>query len=227
MQYEGNICHGLFADVQIWSSKNEASGHFRLIIRVGLKDCGDETAQRCLVEGFPGGIDQSRSRKLVSACKGGQSTLYRACHFCRTVRRTGAQRHDCLRYQKQVTHSMPHLAHEERLAVLGQFSFANVPRNFRRANDRTVDILDWRYCDRHVNLLTVFPQSNSVKVWNASSLAERLNYPSFLFKAIRGDQDRNVLAESFLSRVTENPLGSRVPTCDNSIEGFADDGVVR
>src|SRR6476660_9017986 len=122
---------------------------------------------------------------------------------------------------------MSHLAHEERLPVLGQFSFGNVPRNFRRANDCTVDILDWRYRDRHVNLLTVFPQSNSVEGWNASSLAERLNYPSFLLKAIRGDQDRNVLAESFLSRVTENSLGSRVPTCNNSIEGFADNGVIR
>src|SRR6476660_6227386 len=227
MQYEGNICHGLFADVQIWSSKNEASGHFRLIIRIGLKDCGDETAQRCLVEGFPGGIDQSRSRKLMSAGKSRQSTLYRTCHFRRTFRRTGAQRHECLGYQKQVAHSMPHLAHEERLPVLGQFSFANVPRNFRRANGCTVDILDWRYRDRHVNLLTVFPQSNSVEGWNTLSSAERLNYSSFLSNAIRGDQNRNGLAESFLSRVTENPLGSRVPTCDNSIEGFADDGVVR
>ena len=62
MQYERDICDSLFAYVQIRSYKNEASGYSRLIVRIGLKDRGDETAQRCLVENFPvGSISPGRA----------------------------------------------------------------------------------------------------------------------------------------------------------------------
>jgi hypothetical protein len=52
------------------------------------------------------------------------------------------------------------------------------------------------------------------------------NFRLFLL-AVRRNQHRNGLADGFLGRVAEQTLRAFVPTGDNAVEVYADDGVVR
>jgi hypothetical protein len=63
-------------------------------------------------------------------------------------------------------------------------------------------------------------------VFDALAAPDTLHHRLFLFSAIGWSQNRNRLADDFLSKVAKDTLGAAVPTRDDAIELLADDGIV-
>ena len=61
---------------------------------------------------------------------------------------------------------------------------------------------------------------------NAFASAEALKNCGFFVVAIRGNQNRNRLADDFLGQIAENPLRTGIPTRYDAIEVLGDDCIV-
>jgi hypothetical protein len=60
----------------------------------------------------------------------------------------------------------------------------------------------------------------------SSAQAIAAAYPRLFVHAIPRDQDGHRLADGFLGRIAEHPLGAAIPGLDDAVEILADNGVV-
>src|SRR6185369_7049004 len=104
--------------------------------------------------------------------------------------------------------------------------FGDVASDFGSADYLAVGAFDRRYGQRDVDTRTVFPHANSLKVFDALTSAQPRQNLRFLIEVIRWNDDGDGLADYFVGGVAEDPFRPLVPTGDDALEGFADDGVI-
>src|SRR4029434_6024817 len=103
----------------------------------------------------------------------------------------------------------------------------DVASDFRCADRAACRILDGRNGQRYFQQRTIFTQADGFEmVHTFATLEPRENVRLFVL-AVRRNEHRNGLADGFLGRVAEQTLRAFIPTGDNAVEVFANDGVVR
>src|SRR4051794_30952818 len=64
-------------------------------------------------------------------------------------------------------------------------------------------------------------------MFNPVALSDALDNERLLFLPLRRNNDGNVLADGFLGAVPEQPFSGAIPRVDDTVEGLANNGVIR
>jgi hypothetical protein len=63
-------------------------------------------------------------------------------------------------------------------------------------------------------------------MFDALTAPDTINDNNFFLFSVRWKDQHNRLPDRFVCLVAEYTFGARIPAGDNSIEGFADDGII-
>ena len=107
-----------------------------------------------------------------------------------------------------------------RLLALG-----DVSDDFRRSDNLAMTVFDWRDGQRNVDQRSIFPLPHRLEMFGPLSSFEPFQNFRFLTQAVRRDDNRDGLAHYLGGSVAENPFGPLVPSGDDPIQIFADNGV--
>jgi hypothetical protein len=109
---------------------------------------------------------------------------------------------------------------------LGLLAFADVARDLRCADDCSLVVAYWRYCQRNVDRAAVLVPANGLVVVDPFAAADARENSRLLVEPIRRDQDGDRFADGLLRFVAEQALGPAIPGPDDAVEILADDGVL-
>ena len=110
--------------------------------------------------------------------------------------------------------------------LFGEFSLGDIPYYFGRANDLSGEITDRRDGEGDGDLSSVLAAPSGFVVVDAMAGADLVDDMKEIVFSTDAGEPGDGLADHLLGGVTEDALGSPVPTGDDSIEGFTDDGVI-
>ncbi len=103
----------------------------------------------------------------------------------------------------------------------------DVASNFRCAYDLAARILDGRYSQRHIQQRTIFTHADCFELVHTFAPLESLKNLRFFKLAVRRNEHRDGLPDGLLRGIAERTLRAFVPTGDNPVSVFANDGVLR
>ena len=103
----------------------------------------------------------------------------------------------------------------------------NVPRDFRGPGDFSGLIKDGGNRHRNLDLSSVLADAHSLKMLHTLAPGDAGQYIRFLRDPVRRKKHEHGPADGLGGGVAENFFRARVPTGDDTVEGFSDDGVVR
>src|SRR5208282_3397612 len=106
-------------------------------------------------------------------------------------------------------------------------AFADVARGFRCTGNPAVRRLYRRNRERNLNQTPILAPAYGLKMIDTLAAPDAPQNLYFLSLALRRDQDRDGLADHLCGRVAKEPLGAAIPTANDAIQVFADDGVIR
>ena len=111
-------------------------------------------------------------------------------------------------------------------AVLGALLLGDVSGDFRCADNLATTVFDWRDGQRNVDQRSVFPPPHRFVMFNPLSQPEPFEVFRLLILVTGWDEDGDGLAHYLGGSVAKYPFGSLVPTGDDPIQVFADNGVI-
>src|SRR5207249_1648601 len=106
------------------------------------------------------------------------------------------------------------------------FALGDVARDFRRTDDPPRGIFERGDGQRYFHWRTIFADAHRLEMVHALAAQEVGEDFGLFLLAVRRNEHGNGLTDGFLRRVAEETLGAFVPTGDDVVEVFADDGVV-
>src|SRR5258708_9576584 len=112
-------------------------------------------------------------------------------------------------------------------SFFGTFAFGYVPRQFRCSNNAIRGILYRRNCQSNVEQAAVLAHADRLEVVDPLASRESLNNRSFFVAMIRGNNQRDVLANRLFRSVPEQAFCALIPTGDYAIQIFAHNRIVR
>src|SRR5262249_55921987 len=116
---------------------------------------------------------------------------------------------------------------QQLLALRGPaLSLRDVARDLRRTDDGAVFIPDRGDGERDVEQGAVFAAAHRLVVVDTLAAADARQDGRLLVLALRWNQDGHRAADRFRGGVAEQLLRTQVPTGDDPVQVFADDGVV-
>jgi hypothetical protein len=110
--------------------------------------------------------------------------------------------------------------------LLCPFLLGDVPDDLGGSDDAPAAIPDRRYGQGDLDQAAVFAPAHCFVMVDTFAASQPGKNVAFLFQAVLRDQYSNGLANYFLSAITEQALGTLVPADDDTLQRFADDGVV-
>src|SRR6266404_3111439 len=110
---------------------------------------------------------------------------------------------------------------------VGTFTFGYVARQFRRSNNAIRGILYRRNCQSNVEQGAVLAHADRLEVVDPLASREPPNNRSFFVTTIKGNNQRDVLANGLFRTVPEQAFCALIPTGDYAIQIFAHNRIVR
>jgi hypothetical protein len=120
--------------------------------------------------------------------------------------------HGRLHERQQVLGAVVYFARKQLDQLLPALSLGDVARDFRRADDPAIGVLDRRNRERDVDQAAVLAPANGFVVIDALAAPDASENPALLGLAVRWNQDRDGLCRRLRrrnSRTTAPPLDSR------------------
>src|SRR5262245_8790736 len=121
---------------------------------------------------------------------------------------------------------MAHLTQQKLLPLLCQMLLAEIARDLRRSDDPAVGVDDRLYGESNMQEVSVLPLSYRFIVVDPFTAPDARQYGFFFLQTVGGKQHRYRLAHYFFRRISEQAFCTAIPTLDDPVEGFGDDGVV-
>ena len=131
-----------------------------------------------------------------------------------------------LRYRKQIIGPMIRFAGKQRYLLLAPLLLRNVAGDFRRADDRSCLVGHRRNGQRNINQASVLATPLGFEMIDRLAAADTIENAYFLVPALGRNDDRNRLADNLVGGIAEEALCRFVPRRDDTVEVFADDGVI-
>ena len=102
----------------------------------------------------------------------------------------------------------------------------DIARDLGGSDDVSGGISDRGDGEGDIDERTVLAAAGGLEVVDALAVTHAFDDIGFFVPALAGDDQSDVLADGFFGEVAEDAFGGFVPTGDDAVEGFADDGVV-
>ena len=115
---------------------------------------------------------------------------------------------------------MVHLAKEQFQPLLRPFTFGNIARNFRSANDFATFVFDWRHGQGNIYETTILCLPDRLVVIDAFAPPDSAKDEGFFVMPIHWDEKGDRLPHRFFRGVAEEKLGAAVPARDDPIQVF-------
>ena len=104
---------------------------------------------------------------------------------------------------------------------------ADVAGILRSADDPALPIQDRRYCQRDFDPATILGDARGLEVIDPLAAPDFLQDLLLFRVQLRRNDDRDRLADDLVSLVAKDARGTCIPGADLSVEGFADDRILR
>ena len=108
----------------------------------------------------------------------------------------------------------------------GPFLPGNVAGDFRGANDFAAGFLDRRNRQGYFNPRPILALANGFIMVNPFTAANPVQNSGLFIHPIRRHQDGDRAPDDFLRLITKNSFRAAIPTGDDSLQIFADDGII-
>ncbi len=109
---------------------------------------------------------------------------------------------------------------------LSLFALRDVARDLRGADDRPRGVPNRRDRQGNIDEPAIFRDPHRLEVVDMLTAAQAFQEAALLGVPLRWNQQRDRLANGFLSRVPEKALGTAIPGEDVAVERLADDRVI-
>ncbi len=111
-------------------------------------------------------------------------------------------------------------------SLLSPLILRDIPRDLGGTDDLSRAVFDGGNAQRDINLPAILGDPYRLVVFDPLAPSQLCQDAGFLLLQFSGDEQKDRLADGFLSGVTEDALGPGIPGGDDAFQGFADDGVI-
>ena len=108
-----------------------------------------------------------------------------------------------------------------------QVVLGDVAGDFGYTDDAADWVCDGGNSDTNIDELSVFAHADGFQMVDRLAAFDALEYFVLFMNALRREEHQDRLTDGFGGGITESFFRAVIPTCDDSVEGVADDDIIR